>query len=126
MSENMLNQPADVPQPTAAHDPQLVSPAERLDDLAGHAPHVEELPPGEHLLDVKEVRVAYPQRGLFAKPVEILHGVSLAVGYGIWTGSGIALATIGGAAFFGDRLGARQLLGVGLIVLGVVVVHAGS
>ncbi|KQS60520.1 hypothetical protein ASG36_06320 [Geodermatophilus sp. Leaf369] len=56
----------------------------------------------------------------------LVNGVSLAVGYGIWTGSGIALATLGGAVFSGDRLGGRQLVGVGLIVLGVVVVHAGS
>ena len=56
----------------------------------------------------------------------LVSGVSLAVGYGIWTGSGIALATLGGAAVFGDRLGRRELLGVGLIVLGVVVVHAGG
>jgi small multidrug resistance pump len=53
-------------------------------------------------------------------------GLSLAVGYGIWTGSGIALATLGGAAVFGDRLGRREWLGVGLILLGVVVVHAGG
>ncbi len=56
----------------------------------------------------------------------LVSGVSLAVGYGIWTGSGIALATLGGAAVFGDRLGRRELLGIGLVVLGVVVVHAGS
>lgn len=56
----------------------------------------------------------------------LVSGVSLAVGYGIWTGSGIALATLGGAAVFGDRLGRRELLGVGLVVVGVVVVHAGG
>jgi multidrug transporter EmrE-like cation transporter len=56
----------------------------------------------------------------------LVNGVSLAVGYGIWTGSGIALATLGGAAVFGDRLGRRELAGVALIVLGVVVVHAGG
>ena len=56
----------------------------------------------------------------------LVSGVSLAVGYGIWTGSGIALATLGGAAVFGDRLGRRELLGVALVVLGVVVVHAGG
>ena len=56
----------------------------------------------------------------------LVSGVSLAVGYGIWTGSGIALATLGGAAVFGDRLGRREVLGVVLVVVGVVVVHAGS
>ena len=56
----------------------------------------------------------------------LVNGVSLAVGYGIWTGSGIALATLGGAAVFGDRLGRREWLGVALIVSGVVLVHAGS
>ena len=56
----------------------------------------------------------------------LVSGVPLAVGYGIWTGSGIALATLGGAAVFGDRLGRRELLGVALVVVGVVVVHAGS
>ena len=36
------------------------------------------------------------------------------------------VAVLGGAAVFGDRLGRREWLGVGLVVLGVVVVHGGS
>ncbi|WP_082556776.1 multidrug efflux SMR transporter [Modestobacter sp. Leaf380] len=53
-------------------------------------------------------------------------GLPLAVGYGIWSGSGIALAALGGAAVFGDRMSRGQLAGVALIVAGVLVVHAGA
>lgn len=53
-------------------------------------------------------------------------GISLAVGYGIWTGSGIVLAALGGAVVFGDRLGRGQLVGIALVLVGVVLVRAGS
>ena len=55
----------------------------------------------DHLLDVRELRVAYPGRGFRAKPVEVLHGVSLAIGKGETVGvvgeSGSGKTTIGRA-----------------------------
>lgn len=122
MSGNLPDQPIPGPGP-AAHDPDLVSPAERLDDVAGHAPHVEDLPPGNHLLDVEEVRVAYPQRGLFAKPVEILHGVSLAVEEGKTMGlvgeSGCGKTTLGRAV-----LGLAPITGGRVLFQGRDIAHA--
>ena len=53
-------------------------------------------------------------------------GVSLAVGYGVWTGSGIALAAVVGVVFFGDRLSRRQVVGLALVVLGVVAMNVGG
>ena len=53
-------------------------------------------------------------------------GLSLAVGYGIWTGAGIALAALVGALLFGDRLRRVHVLGLVLVVLGVVAMNAGG
>jgi small multidrug resistance pump len=52
-------------------------------------------------------------------------GLSLAVGYGIWSGAGIALSAIGGAVLFGDRLQRRQVTGLVVVLLGVVLVRSG-
>ncbi|WP_262402964.1 ATP-binding cassette domain-containing protein [Actinomadura sp. CNU-125] len=53
------------------------------------------------LLDVDGLRVAYPGRGFRARPVEVLHGVSLTVGEGETLGvvgeSGSGKTTIGRA-----------------------------
>ena len=55
----------------------------------------------DYLLDVRHLRVAYPGRGWRAKPVEVLHGVSLAIGKGETVGvvgeSGSGKTTIGRA-----------------------------
>jgi multidrug transporter EmrE-like cation transporter len=53
-------------------------------------------------------------------------GLSLAVGYGVWTGAGIVGAALVGAAGFGDRLGRTQLVGLGLVLVGAVVLQLGS
>lgn len=53
-------------------------------------------------------------------------GLSLAVGYGIWSGAGIALGAAGGAMLFGDRLSARQVGALAVLVAGVVVVRVGA
>lgn len=56
----------------------------------------------------------------------IAGGVSLAVGYAVWTGAGIAFAALGGILVFGDRLTRRQGLGLGLVLVGVAFLHAGG
>jgi small multidrug resistance pump len=50
-------------------------------------------------------------------------GMPLAVGYGVWSGAGIALAAATGALVFRDRLARVHLAGLALVVLGVVLVH---
>lgn len=52
-------------------------------------------------------------------------GMPLAVAYSWWTGAGIAFAAVGGAAFFGDRLSRRQMVGLALLLIGVVALEAG-
>jgi small multidrug resistance pump len=54
----------------------------------------------------------------------LARGMSLAVGYGIWSGAGIALAAATGALVFHDRLARVHLLGLALVLVGVVLVHA--
>jgi small multidrug resistance pump len=56
----------------------------------------------------------------------IVGGVSLAVGYAVWTGAGIAFAALGGALVFNDRLTRRQTVGLGLVLVGVVFLNAGG
>ena len=56
----------------------------------------------------------------------IVTGVSLAVGYAVWTGAGIAFAALGGVVVFGDHLSRRQGLGLALVLVGVVLLNAGS
>ncbi|WP_433802264.1 DMT family transporter [Actinomycetospora sp. CA-084318] len=56
----------------------------------------------------------------------LARGLSLAVGYGIWSGSGIVLAAAAGVVLFGDRLPARHTLGLALVIAGVVVVYGGA
>lgn len=56
----------------------------------------------------------------------IARGLSLAVGYGIWSGAGIALATATGVVVFGDRLARVHAVGLALVFAGVVVVYGGG
>ena len=56
----------------------------------------------------------------------ISRGVTLAVGYGVWTGAGIAFAALAGTLVFGDRLSGRQTAGLGLVLLGVVLLQVGA
>ena len=52
-------------------------------------------------------------------------GVPLAVAYGLWSGSGIALAAGTGAVVFHDRLTRVHLVGLALVLAGVLLVYAG-
>ena len=56
----------------------------------------------------------------------IAHGLPLAVGYGTWSGSGIAASTAAGVLVFGDRVAREHLLGLVLVVVGTVLVHGGG
>lgn len=98
-------------------------PAEEVDALTAAAPHIEELAPGKHLLDVKDLRVAYPQKGFLAKPVEILHGVTIAVEEGKTMGlvgeSGSGKSTLGRAV-----LGLAPVTGGSITFDGQEIAHA--
>jgi small multidrug resistance pump len=52
-------------------------------------------------------------------------GMSLAVGYGVWSGAGIGLAAATGSLVFGDRLARVHLVGLALVLGGVVLVYGG-
>ena len=53
-------------------------------------------------------------------------GLSLAVGYGVWTGAGIASTAAVGAIAFGDRLDRSQLAGLGLVLIGSLILQLGG
>lgn len=53
-------------------------------------------------------------------------GVPVGVAYGIWGASGVALVALFGAVLFGEALTLLQIVGIGVIILGVVVVELGS
>jgi len=55
-----------------------------------------------------------------------LDTLPVGVVYAIWSGSGVALITLVGRYFFGQRLDRPALLGIGLIVAGVVVLQLSS
>lgn len=52
-------------------------------------------------------------------------GMPLAVGYGVWSGAGIALGAATGALVFHDRLGRAHVVGLVLVLGGVLLVHGG-
>lgn len=52
-----------------------------------------------------------------------LRVVPVGVAYAIWSGTGVALISAIGYWWFGQRLDAAALVGIGLIVAGVVVMH---
>ncbi len=114
---------------TPTHHPvsvtaRQVASADNLDALAAEAPAVSDELPREHLLGVSDLRVAYPQKGLFAKPVEILHGVSIAVEEGRTMGlvgeSGCGKTTLGRAV-----LGLAPVTGGQILFDGRDIAHAG-
>ncbi|MEJ2867709.1 SMR family transporter [Actinomycetospora sp. OC33-EN08] len=56
----------------------------------------------------------------------LARGLSLAVGYGVWSGSGIVLAAAAGVLVFGDHLPRRHALGLAMVLVGVVVVYGAA
>lgn len=55
-----------------------------------------------------------------------LKTLPVGVAYAIWAGVGVALIAVAGYLFFGQRLDAPAILGIGLIIAGVVVIQVFS
>ena len=56
----------------------------------------------------------------------ILKTIPVSVTYAIWAGAGMALVTIVGWLWLGQKLDAGALVGIGLIVVGVIVINVFS
>ena len=56
----------------------------------------------------------------------VLRSIPVGIAYAIWAGAGIVLITLVGWLWFKQPLDLPAVLGLGLIVAGVVVVHAFS
>lgn len=63
---------------------------------------------------------------LWLLSVVLDRGMAVGVAYGIWSAIGVVLTAILGSALFGEVLGPVQIVGVGVIVLGVLLVELGS
>ncbi|MFK0401800.1 DMT family transporter [Microbacterium sp. NPDC090225] len=53
-------------------------------------------------------------------------GMPVGVAYGIWSAIGVVLTAVLGTVLFGETLGTVQIIGVGAIVIGVLLVELGS
>ncbi|APH44400.1 QacE family quaternary ammonium compound efflux SMR transporter [Microbacterium sp. 1.5R] len=53
-------------------------------------------------------------------------GMPVGVAYGIWAAIGVVLTAIMGTVLFGEMLGTVQIIGIGAIVVGVLLVELGS
>lgn len=53
-------------------------------------------------------------------------GMAVGVAYGIWSAFGVVLTAVMGAALFGELLATVQIVGIGAIVIGVLLVELGS
>lgn len=54
---------------------------------------------------------------------KVLNVVPMGISYGIWSGIGIVLVSLLGLFVFGQKLDLAACIGLGLIVLGVIVIH---
>lgn len=63
---------------------------------------------------------------LWLLSVVLDRGMPVGVAYGIWSAIGVVLTAVLGAVLFGELLGPVQIIGVGAIVLGVLLVELGS
>ncbi|MCL4781075.1 MAG: multidrug efflux SMR transporter [Gammaproteobacteria bacterium] len=55
-----------------------------------------------------------------------LRTLPIGIAYAVWAGTGVALITLAGFAFFGEKLDAPAIIGILLIVSGVVVINVYS
>lgn len=63
---------------------------------------------------------------LWLLSVVLDRGMPVGVAYGIWSAIGVVLTAVLGTVLFGELLGPVQIVGVGVIVLGVLLVELGS
>lgn len=63
---------------------------------------------------------------LWLLSVVLDRGMPVGVAYGIWSAIGVTLTALLGTVLFGELLSAVQLVGVGVIVAGVLLVELGS
>lgn len=54
------------------------------------------------------------------------HGLPLGVAYGIWAATGIAAVAVLSVPIFGESLGAIQIGGLALVILGVLALELGA
>lgn len=63
---------------------------------------------------------------LWLLSVVLDRGMAVGVAYGIWSAIGVVLTAVLGTVLFGEVLGSVQIIGVGVIVVGVLLVELGS
>ncbi len=63
---------------------------------------------------------------LWLLSVVLDRGMPVGVAYGIWSAIGVTLTALLGTVLFGELLSTVQLVGVGVIVAGVLLVELGS
>lgn len=63
---------------------------------------------------------------LWLLSVVLDRGMPVGVAYGIWSAIGVVLTAVLGTVLFGELLGPVQIIGVGVIVVGVLLVELGS
>lgn len=63
---------------------------------------------------------------LWLLSVVLDRGMPVGVAYGIWSAIGVVLTAVLGTVLFAEILGPVQIVGVGVIVLGVLLVELGS
>lgn len=63
---------------------------------------------------------------LWLLSVVLDRGMPVGVAYGIWSAIGVVLTAVLGTVLFGELLGPVQIVGVGVIVVGVLLVELGS
>ena len=64
--------------------------------------------------------------GSFALNVMVIRVLGLSVVYAVWSGAGTVLTALIGYLYFGEAATALKMASAGLIVLGVVGMHAAS
>lgn len=63
---------------------------------------------------------------LWLLSVVLDRGMPVGVAYGVWSAIGVVLTAVLGSLLFGELLGPVQIVGVGVIVVGVLLVELGS
>lgn len=63
---------------------------------------------------------------LWLLSVVLYRGMPVGVAYGIWAAFGVVLTAVFGTVLFSETLGAIQVVGIGVIVVGVLLVEFSS